>query len=132
MVPDGDNQDEWPHRLTVFTPLSVVDVGLAERLMDRYLKVLRDRLTRDELQYAVGNKPPGMEVGTEPDGSHVLRISFGGTVTMTNWDGTPEDAMSVVNNFAATAADNVSADYWVTGGWRTQTSFTEQDPDQGA
>jgi hypothetical protein len=51
---------------------------------------------------------------------------------MTNWDGTPEDAMSVVNNFAATAADNVSADYWVTGGWRTQTSFTEQDPDQGA
>jgi hypothetical protein len=117
VVPPIADGDEWPHPLTVFTPLSVRDDRLAARLIDQYLRVLGGGLTAEEPQYADLYKPPRIEVGTEPDGAQLLRISFGGRTTMTAWDGTQERAISVVNDFGVIAADNASSDYWVTEGW---------------
>lgn len=130
-VSPKDDEDLWPHPSTVFAPLSVRDDKLSAQLVDRYLRVLHGELTVEESEYVAFYKPPLIDVGTEPDGGLVLRISFAGTVTMTDWDGTSEQAQTVISNFAVNGAENSSSSYWVTEGWRTRTTFTGDAPDLG-
>jgi hypothetical protein len=69
----------------------VVDGRFAARLIDQHVRVLRGGLTVEEREYASRYKPPLIEVGTQPDGGRLLRVLFGGGVTMTDWDGTQEE-----------------------------------------
>ena len=118
-----DEEAPWPHPRTVFTPLSTVDPALAVRLVDQFLEIVRAPLTVEERVYTDRYATPRIDVGTEPDGERLLRISFAGAATLMGWDGTQDEASSLVASVAANAASSSSADYWLAEGWRTRTTF---------
>ena len=91
-----DEEGLWPHPRTVFTPLSTVDPALAAQLVDQFLEFVRAPLTVEECEYTDRNATPRIDVGTEPDGERLLRISFAGAATLMGWDGTQDEASSLV------------------------------------
>jgi hypothetical protein len=117
----------WPDPLTTFRPLSKLNDALAAQLVGQYLEVLDRELSDNERAYAKSFPAPLIEVGTEPGGECLLRISFGGGMTCVGWDGGEDDAVAVVNDLAINPAENASGDYWLDGGWRSQTTFTGTD-----
>ncbi len=130
----GVTQDEaerpWPHPATTFTPLVAVDRALAQRLEARFVGVLQGELTALEREYASRYRSPQIELGTQPGGEQLLRISFGGAVTLMEWDGTGEDAEAIICGVAANDAYGASADYWRVEGWRTRPTSTGQEGDE--
>lgn len=46
---------------------------------------------------------------------------MGGNETITEWDGTREDAINTIDDVAMSDSYNASGDYWLTRGWRTRT-----------
>ncbi len=127
LVVTQEEERAWPHPATVFTPLVGVDPALAERLEARFAAVLQGELTAAEREYASRYRSPQIEVGTEPGGDHLLRISFGGAITMVEWDGTQDDAALVIDSVASSDAYGASAGYWIHEGWRTRQSFTGEE-----
>ncbi len=127
-VVDQDEEERpWPDAETVFTPLVHADRALAERLVARFTQVLHEALSGGEPEYATGYGPPQVEVGTEPGGEQLLRISFGGGVTLMEWDGTEENADAIIQGVAANDAYGASADYWLVEGWRTRPTSTGRE-----
>jgi hypothetical protein len=64
-------------------------------------------------------EPPRFEAGRTPKGGTVLRISFAGGQSVTEWDGSDTDAEVIANSYADTSALNSEWDYWVHGGgWK--------------
>lgn len=128
------SQDEeerpWPHPATVFTPFAAVDPALAERLEARFAGILQGEPTAAEREYASRYRSLRIEVGTEPGGERLLRISFAGAITMMEWDGTQDDAAVIIDSVASSDAYGVSADYWRDEGWRTGQTFTGEEGNQ--
>ena len=125
-----DEEGPWPHPRTVFTPLSTVDPALAVQLVDQFLEIVRAQLTVEERYYTGRYATPQIDVGTEPDGQRLLRISFAGAATLTGWDGTQDEASSLVASVAFNAASSSSADFWLAEGWRTRTTFGGDEAQQ--
>ncbi len=128
LVTEEEQEGPWPHPRTIFTTLSTVDPALAGQLVGRFLEIVRAPLTVEEREYTDRYATPRIDVGTEPGGERLLRISFGGAVTLIDWDGTQDEASSLVAGVAANAASSSSADYWLAEGWRTRTSFGGDEP----
>ena len=85
-------------------------------------KQVQPELEGRELHALEGLNAPVFEV--ESDGGEVLlSIAFAGSKTTTEWDGSPEEAFELVRQNALSFAYSVSDIYWMSGGWRTKTTF---------
>ena len=103
---------------------------MAAQLVDQFLAIIRAPLTAEEREYTDRYATPRIDVGSEPDGERLLRLSFAGAETLMGWDGTQDEASSLVAGVAANAAISSSADYWLAEGWRTRTTFGGDEPQQ--
>lgn len=61
--------------------------------------------------------PPELSTKADADGSWLV-IEWGGSSQAHGWDGSEADALEIVRSAGPAFAENLSADFWVSGGWR--------------
>lgn len=107
--------------------LSDVDPALATSLLGLFEETLRNSLSDDERSYLETIRTPARLDVARVEGTAAIKLTFFGGNTWLGWDGTDDDARSLVRDLAEAAAANVSSDFWVQGeGWRSRTDYGEQ------
>lgn len=107
--------------------LSDVDPALATSLLELFEGTLRNSLSEGERNYLETIRAPARLDVARVEGTAAIKLTFFGGHTWLGWDGTDDDARSLVQDLAEAAAANVSSDFWVQGeGWLSRTDYGEQ------
>jgi hypothetical protein len=101
--------------------VAVLDERLARHLEEELVRAVRAELDPEELEFFAQVDPPRVEA-VEADGMPAVMVTFYGSVTTTEWDGTEADATEIVLSAVGAAAASISDGYWRAGGWKTRTS----------
>ena len=119
-----DDAEAWADfEAAKFHPLVEDQPDLAERLWIRFLQRLTAEMSPSEREYAEGWGPPCFDVGVTPRGNRVLRITFAGGSSTTDWSGSEAEAHEIADSVATTSAYDSETDFWVNGGgWRSRSS----------
>lgn len=106
--------------------LSDVDPALATSLLDLFDVTLRESLNDDERSHLdTIHTSARLDVARVGENA-AIKLTFFGGHSWSAWDGTDDDARSLVRDFAESAAANVSGDFWIQGeGWRSRTENGE-------
>lgn len=118
----ADGEWDWDLMEAAAVPFSDVDPALATSLLQLFQATVRDLLSEDERSALDTIRTPArLDVARVGD-SAAIKLTFFGGQTWLEWDGTDDDARSLVRGLAESAAGNVSGDFWIQGeGWRSQT-----------
>lgn len=122
--PMSDSDWDWDRMEAAASALADVDPALATSLLELFEETLRDSLTGDERRRLEAIRVPAhLEVARVGDAA-AIKLTFLGGHTWLEWDGTDDDARSLVRDLAESAAAKVSADVWVQDeGWRSRTEY---------
>lgn len=101
--------------------MAVLDERTARHLEQQFLAAVRAELEPDEVQFLAQVKPPRVEA-LEVGAASAIVVTFYGSVTTTEWDGTHADATEIVLSAVGSAAASISDGYGNTGGWKKRTS----------
>lgn len=99
-------------------PEEPLDPQLARQLTQLLSDAASQQLSDDELADVKMLPPPSFALAPGNDG-RALVLRWGGYETRWEWDGTEAGALDALASSAGTVVDNLSADYWHAGGWRT-------------
>lgn len=120
--PVTDSEWDWDRMETAAVALSEVDPALATSLLELFEVTLRDSLSEEERSHFDTIRTPASLDVARVGETAAIRLTFFGGHTWLGWDGSDDDARSLVRDLAESAAANVSSDFWIQGeGWRSRT-----------
>lgn len=124
--PVAEGEWEWDRMEAAAVALSDVDPALATSLLDLFDVTLRESLNDDERGHLDTIRTSAHLDVARVGANAAIKLTFFGGHRWSAWDGTDDDARSLVRDFAESAAATVSGDFWIQGeGWRSRTENGE-------
>jgi hypothetical protein len=121
-----DREFDWDRMEVAAVAFSEVDPALAKSLLELFEATLWDSLDEEESSYLETIRTPARLDIARVGETAGIKLSFFGGHTWLGWDGTEDDARSLVRDLAKSAAAKVSGDFWIQGeGWRSRTEYGE-------
>ena len=92
--------------------------GFADGLRALLISTALGGLSEDERVDLKMLPPPVLSTQVDDGGSLLLVIEWGGSSQAHDWDGSESGALDIARSAGPLFAENLSADYWISGGWR--------------
>jgi hypothetical protein len=91
--------------------------ALAETLSALLVATTLADLSDEERADIQALPPPELSTRVDDEASWLV-IEWGGSSQGHAWDGSEDDAREIVRSAGPLFAENLSGDYWISGGWR--------------
>src|SRR5438270_6442262 len=114
---DEWGEEDWnDFNAARFLPVAEEELGLVLRLRERFSERVVASLVGEEREYIESLGAPEIDFGATPKGVRVLRLRFGGSEGMMEWDGSEAEAEQDIDSEAERLSYDAVYDYWVQGG----------------